>query len=108
MKKSIGLVLFILSFNLCAAALRCQHRLVDLGSTTAEVAARCGQPDSVTNRTKIIGSTLRHPRRTLDIQQYEEIQVEEWIYNFGRARLQQYLRFENGILVDIKDLGRGF
>ncbi|MEC4749396.1 DUF2845 domain-containing protein [Methylomicrobium sp. Wu6] len=31
---------------------------------------------------------MRHLHRTLVIQQYEEIQVEEWIYNFGRNRIK--------------------
>jgi hypothetical protein len=78
-----------------------------LGDHKVDVHARCGAPDSVETHTKIVGSTLHHPHRTLDLQQDEEIQVEEWIYNFGPSRLQQYLRFENGELIEIKSLGRG-
>lgn len=37
-----------------------------------------------------------------------EITVEEWIYNFGSSRLQQYLRFENGKLIEIRNLSRGY
>jgi hypothetical protein len=55
----------------------------------------------------VVGSTFHHPRRTLDIQEFEEIQIEEWVYNFGSSRLKQYLRFENGELKEIKSLGRG-
>ncbi|MEQ1528847.1 MAG: DUF2845 domain-containing protein, partial [Methylococcales bacterium] len=32
---------------------------------------------------------------------------EEWVYNFGRSRLKQHLRFENGVLKEIRNLGRG-
>jgi len=42
------------------------------------------------------------------LQQYEEIQVDEWVYNLGRLRLRQYLRFENGRLKEVKSLGRGY
>lgn len=100
------LVLSLCSFN-AVSAMRCGHDLVELGDYKGDVLARCGEPESVETRTKIIGSTLHHPRRTLDIQQFEEIQIEEWIYNFGASRLQQYLRFENGELKEIKSLGRG-
>ncbi len=109
MKKSTTtwvLVLSLLTIN-ASAAMRCGHKLVQLGDYKGDVLARCGEPESIENRTKIMGSTLHHPNRTLDIQQYEEIQIEEWVYNFGSSRLQQYLRFENGQLKEINSLGRG-
>lgn len=99
-------LLFLFSFNI-ESALRCGNRLVELGDYKSDVLALCGEPESIETRTKVVGSTLHHPRRTLDIQQFEEIQVEEWVYNFGSSRLQQYLRFENGELKEIKDLRRG-
>jgi hypothetical protein len=103
--------IWVLVLSLCsvndASAMRCGHNLVDLGDYKEEVLARCGEPQSVTIRTKVVGSTFHHPRRTLDIQEFEEIQIEEWIYNFGSSRLKQYLRFENGELKEIKSLGRG-
>jgi hypothetical protein len=37
-----------------------------------------------------------------------DIIVEEWVYNFGSSRLQQYLRFENGRLMEIRNLERGY
>ena len=106
--KSIGIL--VLSFGIAgqAVAMRCGHDLVDVGDHIEEVLDHCGEPQSVDTRTKIVGSTFRHPRRTLDIQQFEEIQVEEWVYNFGNSRLKQYLRFENGVLKEIKSLGRGY
>jgi hypothetical protein len=101
------LVLSLCSFN-AISAMRCGHKLVQLGDYKGDVLARCGEPESVETRTKIVGSTLHHPHRTLDIQQYEEIQIEEWVYNPGPSRLQQYLRFENGELKEIKSLRRGY
>jgi hypothetical protein len=99
-------MLSLCSFN-AVSAMRCGHKLVQLGDHINEVLARCGEPESVETRTKIVGNILHHPRRTLDIQEYEQIQVEDWVYNFGPSRLQYYLRFENGELKEIKNLGRG-
>ncbi|MDD5579386.1 MAG: DUF2845 domain-containing protein [Methylobacter sp.] len=106
-RAGLGVLLLGLLFSNAAFALRCGHSLVDVGDYKDEVYAKCGEPDSIETRTKIEGTTFHHPRRTLDLQQYEEILVEEWIYNFGSSRLKQYLRFENGRLVEIKDIGRG-
>lgn len=108
MKRSTTwvLVLSLCSFN-AAYAMRCKHEVIMLGYSKGDVLARCGEPESVETRTAIVGSTLHYPRRTLDIQQYEEVRIEEWIYNFGPYRLQQYLLFENGRLIEIKNLGRG-
>ncbi|MDP1772611.1 MAG: DUF2845 domain-containing protein [Methylobacter sp.] len=102
-----GLVLSLYSFN-AAYAMRCGHKLVERGDYKDEVLAKCGEPDSVETHTKIVSRTIHFPGRTIDLQQYEEIQVEEWVYNFGRLRLQQYLRFENGKLREVKSLGRGY
>ena len=108
--KQAKLLLMLLSllFSNAVFALRCGNSLVDIGDYKNDVYAKCGAPESIDTRTKVIGNTLHFPFRTLDIQQYEEVQVETWIYNFGSIRLQQYLRFENGVLVEIKSLGRGY
>ncbi|MDI1230027.1 MAG: DUF2845 domain-containing protein [Methylobacter sp.] len=100
------LVLSLCSFN-ALSAMRCGQKLINLGDYKGYILAQCGEPESVETRTKIVGSTLHHPRRTLDIHEYEEIQIEEWVYNFGSYRLQHYLRFENGILKEIRSLGKG-
>ncbi|EIC30726.1 Protein of unknown function (DUF2845) [Methylomicrobium album BG8] len=89
------------------STMRCGHNLIELQDDKYTVLEICGEPEYISYRTKIVGSILHHPRRTLDIQQFEEVQVEEWVYNFGRNRIKQLLRFENGILVEISDLQRG-
>ncbi|NOT10756.1 MAG: DUF2845 domain-containing protein [Methylococcaceae bacterium] len=101
--------ILILSFCLSnvALAMRCGRDLVELGYSKVDVLRRCGDPESVETRSKLVGSTFHFPHRTIDIQEFNEIQVEEWIYNFGPSRLRQYLRFENGELKEIKTLGRG-
>jgi hypothetical protein len=108
--KQVKLLIFLLSlfFSNAVLALRCGHSLVDIGNFKNDVYAKCGAPESIDTRLKIIGSRVHFPYRTLDIDQYEEVEVETWIYNFGPVRFQQYLRFENGVLVEIKTLGRGY
>ena len=107
--KSIKTWILILglSFFNVAYGMRCGHKLIELGDYKEKVLELCGEPEFVERRSKLAGSTLYFPHRTLDIQQYEEIKIEEWVYNFGHSRLKQYLRFENGELKEIKTLGRG-
>lgn len=89
------------------STMRCGNNLIEVGDDKFRVLDICGEPASTNDRTKVVGSTLHHPRRTLDLQQYEEVQVEEWVYDFGRNRFRELLRFENGVLVEIQDLRRG-
>lgn len=107
-----NITIWVLGLSLCsfnaAYAMRCGNRLVEPGDYKDVVIARCGEPDSVETHTKIVSRTIHLPGRTVDLQQYEEIQVDEWVYNLGRLRLRQYLRFENGRLKEVKSLGRGY
>jgi hypothetical protein len=107
--KQTRIVIFLLSlfFSNTVLALRCGTSLVDIGDYKDDVYAKCGAPESIDKRTKIIGNTFLFPKRTIDIEQFEEVKVETWIYNFGSLRFKHYLRFENDVLVEIKSLGRG-
>lgn len=91
-----------------AAAMRCGNVIVEVGDHKINVLKKCGEPVLTERRTRIVGQELHHPGRTLDINQYEEIIIDEWIYNFGPRKLMQYLRFENNILMEIDDLGYGY
>jgi hypothetical protein len=107
-----NITIWVLGLSLCsfnaAYAMRCGNHLVKPGDYKDDVLTRCGEPDFVETHTKIVGRTLHFSGRTIDLQQYEEIQVDEWVYNLGRLRLRQYLRFENGRLKEVKSLGRGY
>jgi hypothetical protein len=107
--KRTKLLIFWLSlfFSNTVFALRCGNSLVNIGDYKTDIYEKCGAPESIDKRTKIIGNTFRFPYRTIDIEEYEEVKVETWIYNFGSMRFKQYLRFENDVLVEIKTLGRG-
>lgn len=102
-----GLVLSLYSFN-AAYALKCGRELIQVGDYRDEVLELCGKPDSVETHFEVVSRKLRFPFRTQDYQEIVEIEVEEWVYNLGRRRFRQYLRFENGVLKEIKSLGRGY
>jgi hypothetical protein len=109
MKKSLLALLLLLSFPQSSfPALRCGRLLVNVGDHQMDVLQKCGNPAMTEQRTRVVGEELHHPGRTLDIEKYEEVIIDEWIYNFGPRHLKQYLRFENGILKEIRNLGYGY
>jgi hypothetical protein len=111
-RKRLGFNLLLMALLMHAGAafaistMRCGNNLIELWDDKYTVLEVCGEPEYISYRTKIVGNILHHPRRTLDLQQFEEVQVEEWVYNFGRNRIKRLLRFENGRLVEISDLQR--
>jgi len=101
-----------------AFALRCGRALVDIGDYKEDVIDKCGEPEYIDTHIELRGVIDRFGARTrpspetsinLGQQHFTEIEVvvEEWIYDFGRRRFQKRLRFENGRLTEIKDLGYG-
>jgi len=60
--------------------------LINIGDSTYNVLARCGQPNFINQR---------------QIMQTSNKQVTEWIYNFGPYRQQVLFDFENGALTQI-------
>ena len=118
--KRTGLLtlLLCLLFSDISYALRCGHALVEVGDYKYKVYEKCGEPDSIERhfeRRVVQNSATIAPfssQNTLRFgqQQYVEIEVlvEEWIYDFGRSRFHQLLRFENGVLTNITELGRGY
>ncbi|MDD5319126.1 MAG: DUF2845 domain-containing protein [Methylococcales bacterium] len=99
-------------------ALRCGQALVDIGSYKEVVIDKCGEPESIETHIEIRGVTDRFGARirpspgtsiNFGQQHYTEIEVvvDEWIYDFGPRRFQKSLRFENGRLTEINDLGYG-
>jgi hypothetical protein len=124
MKGVSGIVFALcLLFSNASFALRCAHQVIEPGYTKEDVYDICGDPDSVdshwerrvlqsqTNGTWYGFNGGQFPRNALNSgQSYVrevDVLVDEWVYDFGHSRLRQYLRFENGRLVEIRDLGRG-
>ncbi|NOT83411.1 MAG: DUF2845 domain-containing protein [Methylococcaceae bacterium] len=125
MKQSKFLLMLLsLLFSYPVFALRCGNLLVDLGNYKQIVINKCGDPESIDTHIERRGlnnsaglsqyyGNGSFPSSGAAInygqQGYIEIDVvvEEWLYNFGHNRFQQLLRFENGKLVEIRELGYG-
>lgn len=76
-----------------ALAMRCGTRLVTEGMSRHEVRKRCGNPDDASVRYETI-----YRRNALNEAVAIEIEVEEWIYDFGSNKLDRRLIFINGRL----------
>lgn len=118
-----------IAFTLCLLfsaplyALRCGHSLVQPSDYKDYVYDICGAPDYIESHYERRGNVnhadatqynfnrhRRFPNNSFNYGQkyYEEVEVlvEEWVYDFGSARLRKLLRFENGRLKQIENLGR--
>jgi hypothetical protein len=106
-----------------AFALRCGNRLVSEGDHQLKIEKHCGEPTAVNFRTiyrsGIPASRYGHNRRSMKParsseellihnRSVEEVQVEEWTYNFGPRRLMRVIRFENGLVTSVTELGYGY
>jgi hypothetical protein len=91
-----------------AESMRCQNRLISLGYTMLDVRSLCGPADQMDQRTELrtVQRRVRVPCAagvcwTLVADQVE-VTVEEWIYDFGKQRFQQFLTFESGRLIHMQ------
>lgn len=91
-----------------ALALRCGRKLIQIGDYKSEVLDKCGEPDSIEERRAIRGTRLRHPYGALELDRFDEVLIEEWVYNFGPRKFQQLLEFEDGELKKIRNLDYGY
>jgi hypothetical protein len=88
--------------------LRCGSKVIVQGDSPGKVRALCGAPEDVTAT-----SVLRRPsyRRQGQVHyygdQFVQVPVEAWTYNFGPQRLMHRLRFVDGVLESIETLGYG-
>ncbi len=93
-----------------ANMLRCANRVIQEGTTRAEVAASCGEPTQFDHRTAYHRADFVAPGQPgLTGGSTVEAQIEVWTYNFGPNMLMQRIRFdENGAVAEIESLGYGF
>ena len=104
-----------------AFAFRCGSKVVSEGDHYSKVLKYCGEPIGVQER-RIYREGPTRPRVHVEdpndfvaeheVQFYQrsyvEVVVEEWTYNFGPRKLMRLVRFENGFVADIEQLGYGF
>ena len=102
-----------------ALALRCGNKLVSRGDPMAKVLKYCGEPVTVQQRSIVRGGIPRskssvNDRYAFDDEllinrrSYVEVLVDEWTYNFGPRKLMRIVRFENGLVAEVKELRYGY
>jgi Protein of unknown function (DUF2845) len=92
-----------------ADAFRCGSKLASEGDTLGQVVAKCGQPTDIVNKTILRPAVIWRDGRPWRVGDGQiEVVVEIWTYNLGPAKLMRRLRFEDGALVAIDTLGRGY
>lgn len=102
-RRLLAALACLLATALPAAAMRCGSQLVTIGDHAAEVLAKCGEPLTV-DRWELLRQTSGFFR----FKSWEQVVVEEWVYNQGSSRFMRVLRFENGRLVSEETAGKGF
>jgi len=110
----------ILLFADPAFALRCGSKLVTKGSPQGKVLKFCGEPESIQIRSIVRAGFPRRQtgRRIGNVEverdllfadrAYVEVIIEEWTYNFGPRKLMRIIRFENGLVTSIRQVGYGY
>ena len=89
-------------FTIVPGTQRCDFELFDLGTTSAEIAAKCGQPDWKDQRYELVTHKIAGGRRQLSVT------VDEWTFNLGPTSFMRVLTFYNGNLVDVRTGEKGF
>lgn len=119
----LRLLFALLLFTLAdpAQAMRCGNKLVSKGDPKPKVLHHCGEPVAV-ERSNIVragipwarsqvsagGVSVSRDELLLNTRSYVEVLVEEWTYNFGPRRLMRVVRFENGLVTRVTELGYGY
>jgi Protein of unknown function (DUF2845) len=107
-----ALVLAVLAVGclpgLASAGMRCGSRIIDRGTSSAEVTSFCGAPAQVDRTTAYRNgaTTVDGNGRVTGIG--ADVQIEFWTYNFGPNQLMERVRIEDGVVVDVQSLGYGF
>ena len=106
-----------------AFAMRCGNKLVSDGDPQAKILKYCGEPVAVQVRTIYRSgfprrlsslsdtSSARHfsdEELLIHRRSVVEVLVEEWTYNFGPRRFMRMVRFENGLVAEVTQLGYGY
>lgn len=108
-----GLLLFAAGAS--ANGLRCENKLVQPGDSQYEVKVLCGPPDDVQQRTETrrVQRAVQRPCPngngycSVVIEDWADVVIDEWTYDFGPSRFLQFLTFEAGKLVRVRSGGYG-
>lgn len=108
-----GLVCALFSPPAAADSLRCGDRLASSGDSTYEVHSACGEPDAAVHRVEYRTVRIRVPapchdehgcrRCDAEVVRTLEVVLDDWTYDFGRNRFIEYVHFEDGRLVSVRE-----
>ena len=87
-------------------ALRCGNRLVSRGDRKIEVLEKCGEPAFVEEWREEF--EIFKGRKGRKYKSIRNLYIEEWTYNFGPRKFMRVIRFENGLVSDVKELRSGY
>jgi hypothetical protein len=108
-----------------AMAMRCGNKLVLRGDHQAKILRYCGDPTHILQRAiyrsgptrqftsrhtgdRRVREALRDDEILISTRSIVEVLIEEWTYNLGPRKLMRVVRFENGIVTDVRHLGYGY
>lgn len=97
-----ALILAFIAFAPSAFALRCDGRIVDVGTRDFQARDRCGAPYWIDRFVdiEVVGADQA-------VEYQKEVPFEIWYYNFGPQRFLSRLVFRDGVLVAEEGLGYG-
>jgi len=114
----LALALLLVSVTNAQADMRCDRRLVDVGSSAYEVLSQCGEPAfqqlirepvAAVYNTHFDVTGLRE-KHTREINQWsvepQYREIERWIYYPGSGRLIQEVDIYNGEVIRMRTAGR--
>jgi hypothetical protein len=90
------------------AAMTCGNRIIDRGTSGAEVTSFCGAPTQVDRTAAFRRGAVTADRDREPTGIGADVQIEFWTYNFGPNQLMERVRIEDGVVVEVQSLRYGF
>lgn len=105
----LALLFFASPLTAHADALRCGSRIVVISDSQEQLRSVCGEPTSVQQQ-RILAPQFYtvNGRRYRIGEEFIEVTVEFWTYNFGPQKLMRRVRIEDGVVTDMETLGYGY
>jgi hypothetical protein len=91
-----------------SAAMTCGNRIIDKGTSSAEVTSFCGPPTQIDRTAAYRRGATTAARDSEPTETGADVQIEFWTYNFGPNQLMERVRIEDGVVVEVQSLGYGF
>ncbi len=108
--RLLAILLLLSVLPTTALGFRCGRSIINERKSIEYVLEKCGQPSYSQEHTeyRVFRYTPSAPYPGIVEERVIPIIIQEWKYNFGPNRFMRYLRFENGILIEIESIGRGY